>query len=189
MERKNHKKRNIIMLIIFAIAIILFYNIFLLIISNYDEENGKDVLGFRAYVIMTDSMNPTLKNGDIVIVHKDSKIEAGNIVTYKKQETSETITHRISRTTKDGYITKGDSNLNEDSNIISQDEIIGKVVLRLPFIGKYITSLKKIRYLFIILIIVLTLALHKKRTNRKKIVRRLKKESEDNKFKKEDEKE
>ena len=62
-KSKNFKK------ILEVIAIILIYNIILIIVSSI---NGKDfnILGYKAYIVETNSMEPTIKVGDIVIIKK-----------------------------------------------------------------------------------------------------------------------
>lgn len=182
--RKN-KKYKIIALIIFAIFIIIAYNIFLLIISNYDDNDATKILGFKAYVITTESMSPAINRGDIIIIHEKELLKVGDIITFFENDTGEIITHRIAKITDDGYITKGDSNTETDSRIVHSDNIQGKVTLILPTFGNYIANLKKIRYIFIIVIVIITLILEKKRNNRKMAQRRLKKEIEDEKYRKE----
>lgn len=185
--RNRSKRKTLFILAIFAFIIILIYNIFLLIISDYDNNDATGVLGIKAYIITTESMSPSLKKGDVVLIKQEDKIKVGDIITFNQNGTGEIITHRVTRIEENGYITKGDSNVDEDSKIVRQEDIQGKEILRIPWLGKYIEELKKIRYLFIILIIIITIALHKKRLNRKKVVRRIKKEVEDRKYSEESE--
>lgn len=179
---KKNKTYKIIASLVFAMLVIMIYNIFLLILSNYDEGEAATILGFKAYVITTESMSPNVNKGDIIIIKDNATLKVGDIITFKRNLTGETITHRISRITEEGYITKGDSNEEEDPSIVTKDEVQGKMILKINGLGRYIENLKKIRYIFIIIIIFITFILHKKRMSRKKIVRRIKKEKEDEKF-------
>ncbi len=185
--KEKNKKRTILAFAVFAVLIILIYNIFLLIISDYDNNDAAGIFGIKAYVITTESMNPTLKKGDLILIKQCKNVKVGDIITFNQKETGEIITHRITRIEENGYITKGDDNSNEDSKIVKKEEIQGKEIIKIPWIGQYIEELKKIRYMFIIFIIIITGTLYKKRKNRKKVVRRIKKEIEDKKRSKESE--
>ena len=83
--------------IIDIILIILAYNIILVAISNINTENGMSLFGCEAYIIKTNSMEPSIKNGDVVITKKvpEEKIQVGDIITFKQD--ADIITHRISR--------------------------------------------------------------------------------------------
>lgn len=91
-------------------------------------------IGISVDVVMSGSMEPTLKTGGIVFTDTRNCIpEAGDIVTYKRGESK--VTHRIIRKEKQSYITKGDANNREDPIVVNADQIIGKVIFTLPFLG------------------------------------------------------
>ena len=104
---------------------------------------------FGAYVIISESMIPTINVQDAVITMRASEknIKMNDIITFvsKDIETRGTpITHRVvgivyeNPETKDkiiGYRTKGDHNNTQDFAIIKPDEVLGKVYLRIPMIG------------------------------------------------------
>lgn len=104
---------------------------------------------FGAYVIISNSMIPTINVQDAVITMRVSEknIKMNDIITFvsKDIETRGTpITHRVvgivyeNPETKDkiiGYRTKGDHNNVQDFAIIQPDEVLGKVYLRIPMIG------------------------------------------------------
>lgn len=94
--------------------------------------------GYRhKYVCEGTSMNPTLKNGEVVLVDREAEIEVGDIVVAKHpiKQNSEII-KRIERINeREHYFLVGD-NL-EDSNdsrhfgAVTKEYIKGKVVARL----------------------------------------------------------
>ena len=57
---KRKEKEKVIKKIIWIIAIILIYNIILIIVSSINGKNF-NILGYKAYVINTNSMEPTIK--------------------------------------------------------------------------------------------------------------------------------
>jgi nickel-type superoxide dismutase maturation protease len=95
-------------------------------------------LGSRhKYVCEGKSMNPTLKDGEVVLVDRAAKIEAGDIVIVKHpiEQTSE-IVKRVERINEHGHYFLVGDNL-EDSNdsrhfgAVTRKYIKGKVVSRL----------------------------------------------------------
>jgi nickel-type superoxide dismutase maturation protease len=95
-------------------------------------------LGYRhKYVCEGTSMNPTLKDGEVVLVDRNAEIEIGDIVVARHPfERSSEIVKRVERINKQGnYFLVGD-NL-EDSNdsrhfgAVIREYIKGKVVARL----------------------------------------------------------
>lgn len=91
----------------------------------------------RKYVCEGNSMHPTLKNGEVVLVEKAAKIEVGDIVVARHplEQTSEVL-KRVERINEHGHYFLVGDNL-EDSNdsrhfgAVTREYIKGKVVARL----------------------------------------------------------
>jgi len=92
------------------------------------------VLGFGNAVVLTGSMAPVINAGDMVIIQRQPFYRVGDIVAYSA---STPVTHRIIETTGAGYITQGDANNTEDSEI-TREAVIGRVVTTIPMIGHII---------------------------------------------------
>ncbi len=101
---------------------------------------------FSIYTIATGSMTPNINQYDAVInMHVDdpSKLKVGDVITFisTSQLTQNfTITHRIKAITEDEegnicYVTQGDANNVEDAACAKFNNVIGKVVLRIPGVG------------------------------------------------------
>ncbi|GIW69487.1 MAG: hypothetical protein KatS3mg101_0234 [Patescibacteria group bacterium] len=86
--------------------------------------------GIKTLYVKSDSMEPYIRKGDIVIVIPARRLKIGDIAAFKKNNTY--ITHRIVEIRNDLFITKGDNNQNEDPYPIVQKEIVGKAVFSLP---------------------------------------------------------
>ncbi|MBD3155897.1 MAG: signal peptidase I, partial [Candidatus Aenigmarchaeota archaeon] len=90
-------------------------------------------------VVLSGSMSPTINPGDLLVVDKTDpvKIQKGDIISYT--EKGEFVTHRvvdvIEKNGKISFKTKGDAN--EESDIIrtSSSDVMGKVILTLPYTG------------------------------------------------------
>lgn len=182
-------KKNIGLIILLVIIFtIVFYNIFLVLISGHDDNSALSVLGNKAYVITTESMSPTIKKGYLIIVRKSNKeYEVNDVITFKRN--GEYITHRIVKKENEQYIVKGDSNDFVDEEPVLQDDIEGKMILKIPIIGFIIEKLDNALYISILIIIVLTFIMHRQRTRRKSIMRRMKKEDANNAFREKEKKE
>lgn len=84
--------------------------------------------------IISSSMYPTIKNGDIVVIYKCNIAETkvGDIICYRDFENNIDIVHRIeSKVYLNNTITlytKGDNNSTRDNLKIGEDEFIGVVI-------------------------------------------------------------
>lgn len=102
--------------------------------------------GFFKYyflAIVSPSMSPNIKRGDVVIVDKltdkeKDVIEVGDVLVYRND--NRVIVHRVvqKNDSQDGnytYRTKGDNNDDIDAMVIYEKDIIGVARLRIPAIG------------------------------------------------------
>ena len=93
--------------------------------------------GQAAYVIVTgNSMEPGFHLGDLVIVRQTSVYQAGDIAAYHNAELRSYVFHRIIGLDLDRFIFKGDNNTWTDSYRPTREELIGKLWIHLPGIGK-----------------------------------------------------
>ncbi len=98
--------------------------------------------GQAAYVIVNGiSMEPGFKRGDLVILHQTTTYQIGDIATYQHPEVGPII-HRIIDQDKDHFILKGDNNSWTDSYHPLPSEMIGKLWLHIPFVGKIIEQFR-----------------------------------------------
>jgi len=99
---------------------------------------------FHSFVVQSQSMEPVLSPGSLVIVTPQSNYNPGDIITYTLADNpnKNSVTHRIFKIinwdNQTMFITKGDANTVVDNQIISQDEIIGKVIYQIPHLGMFI---------------------------------------------------
>lgn len=100
---------------------------------------------FGSYVILTQSMVPTINVNDAVLVKRSdvNDVKVGDIITFSSIDSAYnglTITHRIvgKQNDKNGnYIfrTKGDNNPVDDRSYVPFNNIYGKVIFKMPKIG------------------------------------------------------
>ncbi len=122
---------------------------------------------FGAYVIISESMIPSINVNDAVVTMRTTEkdIKVNDIITFisKEIETQGTpITHRVvgivyedppKNTKVLGYRTKGDHNNTQDFALISPDEVLGKMLIRIPFVGYVQTFLTRPIGWFVVIVI------------------------------------
>ena len=119
---------------------------------------------FNAYVVLSGSMLPEIAIKDIVVTKKITaeELEVGDIITFIAPDSRYggiSITHRILDKYYDEslgsytYRTKGDNNNVADSALVPNDNVLGKVILKIPKLG-YIQDLlsSKGGLIFVVLI-------------------------------------
>lgn len=131
---------------------------------NVKSGNYKNPL-FNAFIIVSNSMYPTLKINDGIFVHREDNLEVGDVITFdsiNEDTYGMDITHRIVRkeTLENGsvvYRTKGDNNELEDTAIVPFDNIFGKVILKITNLGSFRNFIIKPINMFLILLLPLLL--------------------------------
>ena len=98
-------------------------------------------LGYEAYHVETGSMEPAIPAGSLVYVDPVSPntLEPGDIVAFYSNET--VITHRVveNHYLYNELLTKGDANEKEDINPVRYDEVIGRVTVHFPVLGRFLS--------------------------------------------------
>ena len=136
---------NLFIIFIFAIVLLIVVSI-LPIPGNY-----------KLLIVQSGSMEPAIKTGSVVIVKPVENYSINDVITFVDGGRDKTTTHRIvdmeviSGQTQ--YITKGDANNAEDSNKVSEDKIVGKVLTSIPYAG-YILAMAKKPIGFVLLVVV-----------------------------------
>lgn len=114
-----------------------------------------DVFGYRFYLIMSGSMEPTIDVSDAVITKEIDNPQDGDIIAFQYQGAP--TVHRIIKTyTENGeksYQTKGDNNNIPDKGLVNKSQIYGKVIFRIPKVGRAIIFLQKNIVIILILIV------------------------------------
>ena len=150
-------KKIISFILVFIIIILLIINVFSIFNISF--------LGFRIYKIGSGSMEPYLNVNDIVIIKEVDSYNAGDVVTYKDEDS--TVTHRIVLIDNNKIITKGDAN-NVKDKAITKDDILGKLFIRITGVGFINYLLSHICFwiiLFIVGLIITILIPDKKERN------------------------
>ena len=103
---------------------------------------------YKIMTVLSGSMEPTIKMGSVVIMKPSEDYKIGDIITFQKTARAKNpITHRIvEMEVIEGnpvYITKGDANEDPDSGRVYKNQIIGKVLFSIPFLGYAVDFVRK----------------------------------------------
>ena len=109
--------------------------IFIVLILGLFIGNLFGIFKYQMIAIMSDSMNPKYYKGDAAIIVKSNKdLKVGDIVSFK-DSSGNTIIHRINNI-NNGYITtKGDNNNTVDNKKIRVEDVEGKYLFHIKFLG------------------------------------------------------
>ena len=147
-----------------VVAVALCMMIFTVVSVNTFNRSDKEIFGYSAFIVMSDSMSKTdFDAGDIVLVKNvdPTTLNEGDIIAYMsldKDNYGETITHKIRRLTTNangepGFVTYGTTTDMDDSIIVTYPYILGKYQGHIPKIGAFFHFLKTTQgYIICILI-------------------------------------
>lgn len=129
--RSNGRKKQNPLIYVPVFSIILIFVLFMAGIFIYEP-----------IAVLSNSMNPVFYRGDVVIYskvdnNKLKNIKKYNIIIYSKD--GQAVVHRVvDKYIKDGetyFITKGDANISNDLNPVSESQVIGVYQLSIKYIG------------------------------------------------------
>ncbi|MDQ0359380.1 signal peptidase [Breznakia pachnodae] len=139
----------------------------LALVFHFSDGKEKSIFGYRWYEAMSDSMQPSIKKGDLIIVElvEPRTIKEGEAITYATTaDGSVTVTHRVISKFKDEetnilfFETQGDANEISDP-LVSENQVIGTVRFTLPYIGYISMWIKEHTFLFILCIVLFVISI------------------------------
>lgn len=96
------------------------------------------VLGWSPTLVTSGSMSPVLHPGDVALIRPADRSElAPNTVVLYDRRGAEPVLHRIVAELPDGsFQTRGDANLDPDTDPVHADQVEGVAVLAVPWVGR-----------------------------------------------------
>ncbi len=101
---------------------------------------GVQIFGLKVYTILSPSMEPEYKTGAIIYVKSvdPKKLEVGDVITFLVSSDT-TVTHRIVAIEEKNDVlyfnTKGDANKTADNGKVHMNNIMGKPIFKIPYLG------------------------------------------------------
>ena len=135
------------------VLLAVFMMIFTIVSVTTFNRNDRNLFGYRAYIVNSDSMAATDFNaGDLIFVKEvdPSSLREGDIITFISQNSEsfgETVTHKIRKLTRDasgnpGFITYGTTTNVDDATVVTFPYILGQYQTHLPYVGTFFNFLK-----------------------------------------------
>ncbi|MGN1184309.1 MAG: signal peptidase I [Oliverpabstia sp.] len=130
-------------------------------LATRDRTTVSSLAGYTPMIVQSDSMAPTFYAGDLIIIRKcdTAALKEGEIITFHTIINNEYAlnTHRIESIAEQNgirsYVTKGDNNDIADVHVISDGDIVGKYIGKLPGFGKIMEFLSSsLGFLLVILL-------------------------------------
>ena len=155
-------------LVAFAVGMM----IFTIISVNTFNQNDRNIFGYKAFIVRTDSMAKTdFDAGDLILVREvdPHTLVEGDIISFistNPDSYGETVTHKIRRRTVDAegepaFVTYGTTTDTDDPTLVSYSFVVGKYNTAIPKLGSFFMFLKEPQgYLMFIFVPFLALILY-----------------------------
>ena len=136
-EAKQKKKLGageIVGIVLCALLIpILVVNVIMIIQGLARPSKVPSIGGYSPLIVLTDSMYPGIKSGDLIIVKSEDAedIKVGDVISFFDPDSTGTsvVTHRVVElVTENGVLhfrTKGDANNAEDQTLVPKENLVG----------------------------------------------------------------
>ena len=177
-RKKVEITRKVFVFLVYLILIpIICFNMVIILQAATNSEETPSVFGIKTFVIISGSMEPNLNIGDIIVVKKveQNELKKGDVISFRNGES--VITHRINdiKIENNGiikYETKGDNNNISDKNYVIYEDIEGRMVNKIPVLGKVALLLKNKVIIIIIIMIFYMMYIHNANVEERRLMRK-----------------
>ncbi len=143
--------KNIFVWLVVIMAVCMM--IFTIVSVNTFDRNDRGIFGYKAFIVLSDSMSKTdFDAGDVILIKEvdASILKEGDIIAYSSRNIDnfgENVTHKIRKLVVDsegnpGFITYGTTTDTDDEMIVTYADVNGKYVGRIPKLGIFFQFLK-----------------------------------------------
>lgn len=148
----------------FMVLLAVGMTIFTVISLKTINARDRNIFGYKAFIVQSDSMSATdFSAGDLIFVKEvdPAILQPGDIIAFTSQNShnfGETVTHKIRALTTDengapGFVTYGTTTDTDDASIVTHAYVLGKYVGKIPRIGIFFTFLKTPKGYFSVILI------------------------------------
>jgi signal peptidase len=169
-EEKTHVIRHRIGTI-FGIVVcllllpILIINITLIVKSYISADEVPSVGGYLPLIVLSDSMNPEIESGDLIICRtvEADEVQTGDVIAFidPAGDGTSVVSHRVTSVTYDdgelSFRTQGDANNSEDEMSVPAENVLGIYKRDIPGVGNIAMFLQTTNGLIICVVIPLVL--------------------------------
>lgn len=130
--------RGIITVLLLAIVTA---NLWMGVQQSLLHRDPPSIFGYSQLVVTSGSMEPEFSAGDVILIRQGDSYELGDVVTFR-DPAGALVTHRLVGRVDGMFVTKGDANNVEDEELLSPDDIVGKMVTYIPAMGQALLFLR-----------------------------------------------
>ena len=133
MKEKNGLLQKIVGAVGIALCVVfvplLLINVTLIVKSYTSPDKVPDFLGYKPFIVLSGSMEPSIMTGDMGFVKETDpdSLKVGDVIAYKSG--SAVVTHRIvevkSENGETRYVTQGDANNAADQSLVKPADVEG----------------------------------------------------------------
>lgn len=133
MKEKNGLLQKIVGAVGIALCVVfvplLLINVTLIVKSYTSPDKVPDFFGYKPFIVLSGSMEPSIMTGDMVFVKETDpdSLKVGDVIAYKSG--SAVVTHRIvevkSENGETRYVTQGDANNAADQSLVKPADVEG----------------------------------------------------------------
>ncbi len=143
---------------------LLLVNIILIIQGFVNPDEVPGIGGYKPMMVLTDSMDPTIKSGDLIIIKEidPTTLKVGDIITFFDPAGNghTTVTHTIIDITEVDNIlmfeTQGDNNNTADRLLVEEDAVVGIYLFRVPIVANIAMFMQTVPGLILCIFVPLT---------------------------------
>ncbi len=128
------------------------------------EDPDKTLFGYRIYLVLSNSMEPELPEGGVVVVQQapPTSLQVGDDITFHtSDEEHQVITHRIVEIIDDyegsglpGFVTQGIARSTPDNDVRPAESVLGRVVLCIPLLGYLLAFFQSDWFFYLLLVLI-----------------------------------
>lgn len=142
-----------VFVILVAVAAVGMMVFTIISVTTFDQQD-RSIFGYKAFLVMSDSMSRTDFTTDDLILVKNVKdpsaYQEGDIISFVSQDPdsrNEIVTHKIRRAAVDeygnpGYITYGTTTDTDDRTVVTYPFILGQYRAKISGVGAFLRFLK-----------------------------------------------
>lgn len=134
-------------------------NIAYVVIIIYAAVSLPLIMKYKPLVVLTGSMEPTIKTGSIIYYKpvSENELQQNDIITFESNNSL--VTHRIVNIENGLIETRGDANNTNDPNKIKYDDVVGRVAnIYLPYLGYFIGFIQDNLLVSVIIVVAILIA-------------------------------
>ena len=124
------------------LTLVIIVNGTMIVKSYLYPDDIPDFMGYKPFIVLSGSMEPTILTGDIVLTKEISAdaIVEGDIITFRADQNT-AVTHRVTEVVIENgtrsFLTKGDANIGADASIVEAEALEGKYLGRVGGVGRF----------------------------------------------------